>query len=171
MKYTIVINGAGGAGKDTLCDFASKHYKIMNVSSVDPIKEAARLLGWHGEKRLKDRKFLSDLKKLSCEYSDISTNYLVNKYDEFINSDYELMFSHIREGSEIDHFKNAINGTVITLLISRDSINTTYGNTSDDDVMLYKYDYIYNNNTSLEEAENQFIAFLKKMLDENKNSD
>lgn len=54
MKCIIVINGAGGVGKDTLCDFASKYYKTMNVSSVDPIKEAAYILGWKGTKQLKD---------------------------------------------------------------------------------------------------------------------
>ena len=29
-KATIVINGAGGVGKDTLCDLAAKHIKIRN---------------------------------------------------------------------------------------------------------------------------------------------
>ena len=62
-KTVIVINGVGGVGKDTLCDIASKYYKVMNVSSVDPIKDAARILGWDGAKEPKDRKFLSDLKK------------------------------------------------------------------------------------------------------------
>ena len=38
-KAVIVINGAGGVGKDTLCDLASKHFKVYNISSVDPIKE------------------------------------------------------------------------------------------------------------------------------------
>ena len=38
-KTVIVINGAGGVGKDTLCEFAEKHFKVMNVSSITPIKE------------------------------------------------------------------------------------------------------------------------------------
>ena len=40
-KLAIVINGAGGVGKDTLCDFAAKHYKTLNVSTITPIKEIA----------------------------------------------------------------------------------------------------------------------------------
>ena len=164
MKSVIVINGAGGVGKDTLCDFVSKHYKTMNVSSVDPIKKAASILGWHGEKELKDRKFLSDLKKMACEYSDISTKYLVEKYKEFLDSDYEIMFVHIREGSEIDHFKEKVGAPVITLLIKRDTNETMYGNSSDDNVELYEYDYEYDNNCSLEETESRFLEYLRKIV-------
>lgn len=162
MKCVIVINGAGGVGKDTLCEFASKYYKIINVSSVDPIKKAAYILGWRGTKQLKDRKFLSDLKKMACQYSDISTEYLLEKYREFLDGDYEIMFAHIREGSEINHFKEKIGSTVITLLIRRDNDEKIYGNSSDDDVELYPYDYVYDNNYSLEETEARFLEYLQK---------
>jgi adenylate kinase family enzyme len=49
-KLAIVINGGGGAGKDTLCDMAAKHFDVVNVSSIDPIKRIARENGWNGEK-------------------------------------------------------------------------------------------------------------------------
>lgn len=39
-----------------------------------------------------------------CEYSDISTEYLLEKYSEFLEGDYEIMFAHIREGSEIANY-------------------------------------------------------------------
>ncbi|MBO5879339.1 MAG: hypothetical protein J6Q68_02150, partial [Clostridia bacterium] len=64
-KLVMVINGAGGVGKDTLCDFASAHFSVMNISSITPIKEIAAMCGWNGEKSDKARKFLSDLKALS----------------------------------------------------------------------------------------------------------
>jgi Lrp/AsnC family leucine-responsive transcriptional regulator len=41
-KLVVVINGAGGVGKDTLCSFAAQEYKVRNISSVDPIKELAK---------------------------------------------------------------------------------------------------------------------------------
>ena len=47
---------------------------------------------------------------MACEYSDISTEYLLEKYSEFLEGDYEIMFAHIREGSEIDHFKEPSRG-------------------------------------------------------------
>ena len=60
-KAVIVINGAGGVGKDTICDLAAKHFKVRNISSVDPIKEIATFCGWTGVKDDRARKFLHDL--------------------------------------------------------------------------------------------------------------
>lgn len=163
MKLTIVINGAGGVGKDTLCEFARKKYKVMNVSSVDQIKEAAKVLGWAGKKENIDRKFLSDLKRLSKEYNDGPTKYLVSKYQEFLKSDAQILFFHIREGEEIDHVKQLISGKIVTLLIRRNTTNKTYGNDSDDLVESYSYDYIYDNNLSREQAQRDFVSFLEKI--------
>ena len=49
-KIVIIINGNGGAGKDTLCDFAGEVYDTMNISAITPIKEIAKANGWNGEK-------------------------------------------------------------------------------------------------------------------------
>ena len=63
-KIVIIINGNGGAGKDTLCDFAGEVYDTMNISAITPIKEIAKANGWNGEKDAKSRKFLADLKQI-----------------------------------------------------------------------------------------------------------
>ena len=68
MKKVFIINGAAGVGKDTFVEIAK--YKIFiktglptyNISSVDNVKTAAKILGWDGEKDARGRKFLSDLK-------------------------------------------------------------------------------------------------------------
>ena len=80
-KTVIVINGAGGVGKDTLCELASKHFKVYNVSSITPIKEIASMCGWRGEKDDKARKFLSDLKRLTVEYNDYPTVWAKARYE------------------------------------------------------------------------------------------
>ena len=49
MKLTILINGAGGVGKDTLCHIAEARYRVRNVSSNTPIKQIAAHSGWQGE--------------------------------------------------------------------------------------------------------------------------
>ena len=77
-KIVIIINGRGGVGKDTLCDFAAKHYKVENISSITPIKDLAKLCGWGGEKNEKSRKFLSDLKQLLIDYNEYPTQYLIS---------------------------------------------------------------------------------------------
>ena len=164
-KTVIVINGAGGVGKDTLCEFAEKHYKVMNISSITPIKEIAKMCGWSGEKTDKVRKFLSDLKALSIEYNDFPTVWATEKYNEFISSDKEIMFVHIREASEILKFVKATEGKAKTLLVrgGERMKKSNYGNVSDDDVENYEYDFYFVNDKSLEMAEKEFIDFLKNI--------
>ena len=79
-KIVIIINGNGGAGKDTLCDFAGEVYDTMNISAITPIKEIAKANGWNGEKDAKSRKFLADLKQIFVEYNDLPCQYLENEY-------------------------------------------------------------------------------------------
>ena len=56
-KNIVIINGTGGAGKDTFVSFCSEFVKVLNVSSVDKVKEAAKILvGWNGEKDEVSRK-------------------------------------------------------------------------------------------------------------------
>ena len=43
-----------------------------------------------------------------------------------------------------------------------------YGNASDDEVENYAYDYIYENDTSLDEAEPSFLATLRKIIFDSK---
>ena len=168
-KTVIVINGAGGVGKDTLCEFAEKHYKVMNISSITPIKEIAAMCGWAGEKTDKARKFLSDLKALSIEYNDFPTVWATAKYNEFLSSDYEIMFVHIREGREIEKFVRSTDGRAKTLLIrgGERMKKSNYGNASDDEVENYSYDYYFVNENGFEEAERDFVSLLEKILKEN----
>ena len=164
-KTVIVINGAGGVGKDTLCEFAEKHFKVMNISSITPIKEIAAMCGWDGEKTDKARKFLSDLKALSIEYNDFPTVWATKKYNEFLASDGEIMFVHIREAEEISKFVKATYGRAKTLLVrGGDRMKkSSYGNISDDGVENYAYDYYFVNDKTLEEAEVDFVELLKSI--------
>ncbi len=167
-KLAIVINGAGGVGKDTLCDIAAKHYKAKNISSVTPIKEIATMCGWDGRKDAKSRKFLSDLKKLSAEYNDFPTIWALEEYHAFLESDFEILFVHIREGEEIRKFVDGTDGHARTLLIRGGTRTHTarYGNRSDDDVEDYPYDYYYTNDLPLSETECAFCKLLRRMFDE-----
>lgn len=165
-KVAIVINGAGGVGKDTLCDLAARHFKILNISSITPIKEIAAQCGWDGRKDDKSRKFLSDLKRLCVEYNDYPTVWAKSHYDRFLSSDYEIMFVHIREGEEISKFVSATEGKAKTLLVRGGSRMTksSYGNASDDEVENYSYDYFYTNENSLEVAEEEFCSLCSQIL-------
>ncbi len=168
-KIAIVINGAGGVGKDTLCAFAEKRFKTMNISSITPIKELAALAGWNGVKDDRSRKFLADLKNLCVEYNDFPTNWASRRYIEFLSSDREILFVHIREPEEIAKFVKASGNTAKSLLVRGGDRMTkeNYGNAADDGVENYEYDYYFVNDKSLEEAEDEFCLLLANIIKEN----
>jgi len=167
-KIAFVINGKGGSGKDTVCDLLGKHYNVHNISSITPIKEIAKTYGgWDGGKTEKDRKFLSDLKKLFTEYNDLPNHYCVSEFKKFMASpNEEVFFAHIREPENIDKFIKSVDGNCLTLLIRGGMQKDAYGNRSDDEVENYTYDYIYNNTKPLEDVEKDFLEFFHQVIQE-----
>ena len=168
-KIAIVINGQGGVGKDTLCDIAARHFKVYNVSSITPIKELAKGFGWQGAKDDKSRKFLADLKALSIEYNDFPTVWAKERYEEFLASEDEVMFLHVREPEEIAKFVKATDGKAKTLLIRGGERlrKEAYGNSADDGVENYFYDFYYTNDRPLDETESAFTDFLNNIISNN----
>ena len=69
-KLVFITNGTGGCGKDTFAEILNDFVDVTKISSIDPVKQFARFMGWNGGKTEKDRKFLSDLKLILIEYND-----------------------------------------------------------------------------------------------------
>ena len=124
------------------------------------------MTGWAGEKTDKARKLLSDLKRLTVEYNDYPTLWGKARFDEFMASDNEIMFFHIREADQIKKYVEATNGVAKTLLIRGGDRMTkrTYGNAADDCVENYNYDYYFVNDKTLDVAEREFCAFIGEIL-------
>ncbi len=160
MKEIIIINGTGGSGKDTFVEYVSKYAKVYNFSSVDKVKEVAKLIGWSGTKTDKDRKFLSDLKKLTTEYNDMSFNSIKNAVEKFEKSNDEIMFIHIREPEEISRAVNKFNAK--TLLVKREGLDLITTNYSDASVENYNYDFVIKN-TTLNELDNSAERLVDKL--------
>lgn len=157
IKHIIIINGTGGSGKDTFVNFCSKYAKVVNFSSIDKVKEIATYAGWDGKKEEKDRKFLSDLKRITTEYNDMSFNTIKEAVDKFNSSDNEVLFIHIREPEEITRAASTFNAS--TLLVKRVGISNIISNYSDASVDNYNYDY-YINNSTLEELDTSAFEFI-----------
>ena len=167
-KIVVVINGKGGVGKDTLCDFIISKYRARKISAITPIVKIARENGWNGEKNSKSRKFLSDLKRAFVEFNNLPNTYLLSEFNAFLKSDDNILFVHIREKDQIEEFICGTKDkcTAISLLVTNSSKeDTVIGNASDDMVFDYDYDVIYDNRLSLENAEADFIKFFKKLLE------
>lgn len=151
----IIVNGFGGCGKDTFKDFfidyAKENGKIaIKTSIIDGVKILAEKLGWDGSKTDKDRRFLSDLKDALERWKDLPYTYLNETIEEANKQNIDYLFIDLREGKDIDRIKRSFNGEVITILIDRE-INHAYNNHADDNVLDYTYDWVIDNNQTLEE--------------------
>ena len=163
-KKIIIINGSGGVGKDTFVEFCQEFANVKNISSVDKVKEAAKILvGWNGDKDDKSRKLLVDLKQLSIDYNDYPMIYIKEEADKFLeNEEQEMMFVHIREISEIEKVKELLNAK--TLLITSTRVEKILTNNSDANVDKYDYDYYISNDGTLEELREKANDFSKKCV-------
>lgn len=166
-----IINGKGGSGKDSFINFLteefSNDYKILNYSTVDPVKQFARVIGWDEEKNSKGRRLISELKRIMTEYNDLPMReiiHTVNITEKLYGKDnpYVIIFIHCREPNEIDRLKEAL--LAETILIERESLkNKDFGNSSDNDVYNYYYDYVIDNNGSLEDLKDATIKFMEEI--------
>ena len=161
-KKIIIINGTGGAGKDSFVSFCGEFTNVLNISAVDKVKEAAKILvGWNGEKDEISRKLLSDLKKLSIQYNDAPTQYIKIMAEEFQKSDEKIMFVHIREIDEIEKAKKILDAQ--TLLITNPRIQLITSNDSDKKVNDYNYDYYISNDGTLDDLRTKANQFIKEL--------
>lgn len=172
-KKAVIINGFGGVGKDTFVDVCAKISNergiiVENVSSVDLIKAAAKILGWDGiSKTEKDRRFLHELKKLANAYNSICITYMEERFDHFPDNgelpivNERIIFFHIREPEEMDIIRASLDAKVI--YIKNDRVARNENNLEDKDIENYPYDYIIDNSGSIEQLEdeaNKFIEWL-----------
>lgn len=160
-KMVIIINGAGGVGKDTICSIVARRFNVKVISSIDPIKNIAQLGGWkYTDKSLAGRKLLSDLKLAFVEYNDLPNAYILQEYNSFLEDDNDILFVHIREPNEIKKFSESVSIACISLLVKSMRVSSgNFGNISDDCVDGYQYDYIYYNDKNESELSDDFMQF------------
>lgn len=170
----IIINGHGGAGKDTFIKFFAEHAGpqfVENFSTVDYIKEIATKLGWEGTKEDESRRYLSLLKEMATYWADIPFKDTLKQIEVFHDECVEFgvdsrafIFIHCREPKEIQRLVDALSPKypVYTLLIRRRGLGY-YGNPSDDNVDKYDYDFIIENNYNLENLKSSMIRFYNKV--------
>lgn len=165
-KKIVVINGSGGVGKDTFIQCCKKIEPVQNISSVDKVKEAARILvGWKNEKDEKARKLLADLKKLATEYNDAPYRYIKDSIKHFLQSDENtILFLHVREIEQIKRLQKEFD--IITLLVKNIRIKEITSNTSDANVSQYNYNYIIENNGTIEELQQKASHFISSIFNE-----
>ena len=162
-KHIFITNGMARCGKDTFAAFLNEYVPTMKYSSIDKVKEIAKSCGWTGGKTERDRKFLSDLKVLTSEYSDMPFNAVKDEVNKFLNDDTNsVMLIDIREPEEIEKAKNAFGAK--TILIENNRVEMINSNMADANVFNYTYDYIIQNNGTLEEYKMTVKDFVERNI-------
>ena len=161
MKKIYITNGMARCGKDTFAGFLGGIVPTHKYSSVTRIKEIAKGCGWDGGKTEKDRKFLSDLKELTTTYSDLAFNDIKATVEWFMSkSPCSVLLIDIREPREIHRAKKEFGAK--TILIARDDIPFISTNMADAGVFDYEYDYIIENNGTLDEFREAVLKFAEE---------
>lgn len=161
----IVVNGVGTCGKDTFINFCKEITKCYNYSTIDYYKKLAKeYFGWDEVKDEKGRKLLSDLKIASIIYNNMPMKLLEAEYNKICNEENEnIFFCVCRDIQDIEYIK-ANYKNAYTLLIKNDNVPNITSNDGDANVFNYNYDYIIENNGTLEELKDKARDFLSMML-------
>ena len=180
MKYVIIVNGKPESGKTTFENFCKDCIDINEygwphiVSSIDPIKEVYKQLGWNGNKGDKERKHLSDLKKIWIESCNGPTQYIVDYVMRLKDDGDSFIFTDVREESEIIKLKDVLDALSVldikceTVLIERQQIGgIEHGNKSDDNAGQNKSLYtttIRNDGYDLDEFRVYAYMFIESLV-------
>lgn len=174
MVKVVAVNGAPTSGKttfETICE--SMLLKRVRVTSmVKAVKTIAGYCGWNGGKTDKDRKFLSDLKDLLAEYNDYPYKCIRGELEYFkeelanygVAQHEAIMFIDARGPADLQRLREKMNATCI--LVRRDSAeNVPHGNHADDEVFNFDYDYVIENNGSIDELAESCEQFIDYIFD------
>jgi len=164
-QIVLIVNGKPAVGKDTFSenikDIFTKNVNgrliFQNISTIDHIKQIAkRQFGWDGIKDSKGRRLLSDLKDSSTRYNSGPFQHVVDIVGSFIalyeNIPDDCVFVTIiqsREPDEISKFVEYFKDYCKTILIEREN-DIDISNHADANVSDFAYDYILENNDTLE---------------------
>ena len=155
-------------------DYCKKYIGLtcMTFSTIDPIKQLLKEVGWDGEKTPKARKALSDIKKILTEFNNYPFTISLKIAKTFASSlenlgigyteDEATIFIDCREPSEIEKFKQAGARTILITRPNMDLNHQEYSNESDIHVNDYDYDITINNNGSKTDFEKKIRSFVKR---------
>lgn len=179
MVKVVVVNGAPGCGKTTFENICDKYINDLPIgyfeygkysytlilSTIDFVKKIAKECGWNGEKSLKNRKFLSDLKDLLTDWGDVPFKDIKKHIDRECQLGLNtIVFVDCREPQEIQKLKDYFNATTVLIRRPGDT-DTQTSNHADSEVFNYNYDLTIWNNSDiigLEKKAKEFIEYLKK---------
>jgi hypothetical protein len=167
LKKVFILNGVGTSGKGKFAEYVQKYIPGFKYSIADLPKEAAEILGWDGGKTEKDRRFLSDIIDLATEYNDSPYNDVKSLVIDFYKDDFDInvLLIDMRDPKDIARAVKDFNAE--TILIRNPNVDNIDSNHADRDVENYDYDYIIENDGTLEQLEKVAKIFVHDIIYEN----
>lgn len=167
----IVINGFARSGKDTVCEMIrSWSYGKIPVNIWSTVDNEKITLSEYACRKYNpelenDRKFLSEFKALVNKYF----NYTHIQFQKRLPFNGHALIVHSREPSEIEEFKRMCHDNGIdfaTILVKNDRIQKVLSNDSDKNCENMKYDYVIENNSSLDDLKRNVYVFCRQFFEE-----
>lgn len=165
MKKVYVTNGSAGSGKDTFAEFLSKYISVFKYSSIDLVKEMFETVGISKDNKTeKKRKLWSDGKDILTQYDDIPFKDIASIVTDFKNNkiETEVLLIDIREPEEIARAVETFGAE--TILVRKPDAKKIESNHADRDVENYEYDYIIENDGTLEQIERVAKLFIYDVI-------
>lgn len=164
----VIVNGTHEAGKSSFELMvqkiaAARGKKVEILSTINYVKEKAKIFGWDGGKTPQDRKFLSDLKDALTQWKDIPYQEIKKQIENCRGNNTDLIFIDCREPAEIQRFVEDYQA--LTVLVQRGQI-IFIGNHADDNVMNYQYDVVIDNSRGLDELMQEATIFEETFIEE-----
>ena len=165
MKKVFVTNGSGTNGKDSFARAISKYIPTYKYSSIKLVKDMLKVAGIEEEPKTEEKRLLcSDLKDRLTKYDDIPfkdiSSLVVDFKDDLIDTD--VLLIDIREPEEIARAVETFGAE--TILVRNPNAKKIKSNHADRDVENYKYDYIIENDGTLEQLEKVAKVFVYNVI-------
>lgn len=154
MKRIFITNGSATNGKDTFAKSLGKYIATYKYSSIDLVKNMFEFAGIPKEPKTEEKRLLySDTKDRLTEYDDIPFKDITSIVTDFKNDliDTDVLLIDIREPKEIARAVKTFGAE--TILIRNPNVEKIESNHADRDVENYNYDYIIENDGTLEQLE------------------
>lgn len=179
MYKVVIMNGRPCSGKTTFEEFCNIFCTTYLYSTIDPIKEIAKRMGWKGTKEKDDRIFLSELKKVSKKYNNFPVEWVKNQIETTI-SDYAnvgidiedkykkvIFFVDCREIEEIEELKSILPNVVTAAIIRNNIFNVSdYADVDNVNPVEYDYDYYIQNKKGIDDLKAKAQIFCDLIFEE-----
>ncbi|MBQ6998250.1 MAG: hypothetical protein IJN62_00480 [Clostridia bacterium] len=149
------------SGKDSFVKAISKYIPTSKYSSIDLVKNMLEVAGIQKEPKTEEKRLLySDMKDRLTKYDDIPFKDIASIVADFKNNKIEtkVLFIDIREPNEIARAVKTFGAE--TILIRNPRVEKIASNHADANVENYEYDYIIENNGTIEQLDKMAYLFV-----------